>query len=99
MWDSLSDDCRQYGEALLQHLMNKGVKLKAPEPVGLSLSLSEYLQIVHDQLNFKGVNSDFWQLVVKIQYLMMSIEKDPIIANKMKERSALGGYISEIFGE
>jgi hypothetical protein len=79
-------------------MMDEGIKLKAPEPVGLSLSLPEYLQIINSTLNLKGLNSEFWQIVVKIQYLMMSIEKDPIIARKLKEQSAVSGFVSDIFG-
>jgi len=78
--------------------MNEGIKLSAPSSFGLSLSLPEYLQIINSSLNLKGLNSDFWQIVVKIQYLMMSIEKDPILARKLKEQSALSGFVSDIFG-
>jgi len=99
LWENLSEPCQAFGKSLLQEMMDKGVKLKAPEPVGLSLSLSEYMQIVSNSLNLKGLNSDFWQYVVRIQYLMMSIEKDPLMARKLKEQSAIGGYIAEIFGE
>jgi hypothetical protein len=99
LWEHLTDDGRKYGESVLQEMMDTGVQFKAPEPRGMSLSISEYLQIIKRTLNIKGLDSDFWQIVVKIQYLMMSIEKDPILAQKFKDQTDMNNYVFDIFGE
>lgn len=98
LWGHLSPACQEFGQEFLGDMASRGMKLKPPEPVGLSLSLSEYMQIVANAMDLKGVNSSFWQYVVKIQYLMMSIEHDPILANKLRDQSAIGDLVSNIFG-
>lgn len=99
LWDHLSDECKSIGEQFLQLAASDGIKINAPQPIGLSLSLSEYMNIVNHTLNLKNIDSSFWQIVIKIQYLMMSIEKDPMLAQQLKLQTPVGNTIENIFGE
>lgn len=99
LWGHLSQECQDFGQNLLQEMMDNGVHLEAPKPIGLSLSLSQYLQIIGNTLNMKRAESDFWHLVIRIQYLMMSIEKDPLLAKKLQESTTLNNVVAEVFGD
>ena len=99
LWEHLSDECQEYGQTLLQEMMDKGVKLEAPKPVGLRMSLSQYTQLIGATLNMKGADADFWHLVIRIQYLMMSIEKDPLLAKQLRDSTNLNDTVMEVFGE
>lgn len=99
LWEHLSEECQKYGETLLQELVEQGIKLEPPQPMGLSLSLPQYMEIINRTLNLKQVQSDFWQLVVRIQYLMMSIEKDPLLAKKLQESTVVNNAVTEVFGD
>ena len=99
LWDHLSQECQDFGQALLQEMMDSGEKLEAPKPIGLRMSLAQYMQIVGNTLNMKGADSEFWHLVIRIQYLMMSIEKDPLLAKKLRESADLNNAVSEVFGD
>lgn len=99
LWEHLSEQSQEIGKKFLQDIADSGYKLNPPQPIGLSLSLSEYLNVINRTLNLKGLDSQFWQIVVKIQYLMMTLEKDPLLAQRLKEQSAVSGFVDEIFGD
>ena len=99
LWERLSEQSQTFGETLLKEAAARGYKIEPPAPVGLTMSMPEYMQLVNKTLNFKGVDSHFWQIVVQIVFLMMSIERDPILAQKLKEQNAVSEYVQNIFGE
>jgi hypothetical protein len=62
--------------------------LQPPTPIEMpemSLSLSEYYSIISDTMGLKNVESGFWVVVMRIVYLMMSIEKDPGFAAMVRK--------------
>jgi hypothetical protein len=99
MWESLEPEVQEKGQVLLQKLMDSGVELHAPEITSPRLSLSEYTNMIGSALDLTGLQSDFWIVVIKVCYLMMCAEKDPLFAQKLKESSNMGSYISEIFND
>ena len=67
----------------------------------MQLSIGEYYKIISDTLGFKQVHSEFWIVVMRIVYLIMCIEKDPVIAmeikQSMEEPTKLSGLVNNIF--
>lgn len=99
LWEHLSEECQEYGQTLLQEMMDKNVKLEAPKPIGLRLSLAQYTQLIGQTLDLKRAESDFWHLVIRIQYLMMSVEKDPLLLKQLTASTDLQSAVAEVLGE
>ena len=96
-WDSLDPTIQTKGEALLKQMMDDGVELDAPQAKSPRLSLNEYVTMIGNALDISGLQSNFWVIVIKICYLMISAEKDPLFAQKLKETTNMGNYLSEVF--
>jgi len=98
LWNSLSDECQDFGQSILQKMMDEGVTFESLKPIRLNLSFAQYIQIMKDVFNLKAVDSDFWKIVVQIQYLMMTIEKNPFVATQLNDPNVTNEMMSEIFG-
>jgi len=98
LWDSLEPEVRQKSEVFLKKIMDDGIEISAPEIQNPRLSLNEYIELVGGALGLEDLQSEFWVIVIKICYLMMSAEKDPLFTQKLKESQNMKGYLSEIFG-
>lgn len=98
-WESLEPELQKKGEVLLKQMMDAGVELAAPQIQNPRLSLNEYIGLIGNALDLSDLQSDFWMIVIKICYLMMAAEKDPLFAQKLKDSQSMSGYLSEIFGD
>jgi hypothetical protein len=98
-WDSLDPELQQKGQVLLQKMMDEGIELQPPQAQSPRLSLNEYISLIGNALGLDDLQSEFRVIVIKVCYLMMAAEKDPLFAQKLKESQNMRGYLSEIFGE
>lgn len=78
-------------------MMDEGVTFESLKPIRLNLSFAQYIQIMKDTFNLAVIDSDFWKIVVQIQYLMMTIEKNPFIATQLNDPKSMNEVMTEIF--
>lgn len=98
-WESLDPQIQTKSEALLQQMMDEGIQLEGPKSQSPRLTLNEYISLIGNALDLSELQSEFWMIVIKVCYLMMAAEKDPLFAQKLKESQNMRGYLSEVFGD
>ncbi len=79
----LSEDNYNLGKSLLEEHL--GVEIEDLKNMGLKFTIDEHLNIASEMLNINETQTDFWKLVVKICYIILSIERNPFIAADIEE--------------
>jgi hypothetical protein len=104
-WDLLPPEIQEKGQQLFEKAKAEGIKTPEFQPPSTSpnLSLPEYTALLSDALGLGNLQSDFWVLVIRIAYIMISVEKDPTVAAHIRqmgeENSRLDSYLREMMGE
>ena len=79
----LSEENQELGKALLTKRF--GVDPGEMNNLGNRFTLQEHFNIVADTLQMHEKTSDFWEIVTRIVYIMMMIERNPFIADEIEE--------------
>lgn len=78
----LSEENQNLGREILTEFL--GYDPGKQENLGLRFTIDEHLSIVQESLNLHNSTSDFWKLVTKITCIILSLERNPLLAQDIE---------------
>jgi hypothetical protein len=82
MWQMLSPDCQAFGEQLYKE--ETGNDLAAP-PGCMKYSMDQHMELIDRILPNQHKATDFWKIVTQITWLVMAVEKNPMLAAEIRK--------------
>lgn len=79
----LSEKNYTLGKELLETKF--AIELGDLQNMGLKFTIDDHLKIASEVLDISEKTTDFWKIVVKINYIMMAIERNPIVAGELED--------------
>lgn len=79
----ISEENYELGHVLLTKTL--GIDPGDMKSLGLRFTIDEHLKMASEVLDIHEKTSDFWEIVVRINFIMLSIERNPLLAGELEE--------------
>lgn len=82
LWSMLSPDVRALGEQLYKE--ETGNELSVP-PGAMKYSIEQHIELIDRLLPGNHKATDFWKTVTQIVWMVVAIEKNPLLASEIRD--------------
>lgn len=82
LWSLLTNESKKFGEKIYKEIT--GSDLSTP-PGAMRFSIDQHMEIISNIIPGYNQQTNFWKLVVEITWMMIAMERNPLIAQELRD--------------